>query len=270
MRSVRASVPDPRVLERGFHDVTIVDMGDLPESSVSIDELSLLRRQWPPTVIRPMGWLQQDLDTMRAEAKKRFRNTQPGNCSYSDKWIKCDMYRHVATYHLDLGQLWRCPVSWCTVCKGTPQDCMDHVRGAHDVPWDIKSASLEKFVPRGWFSAKFGQIRSKPIIPGYRLTCSCLAISAFRWLIIIGCISVCSRILLSKGITCLVCESLCHKRRPGLGVIWCLQFSPVQCRCAMLALLSWIRSRPGKPDVPVAGCGQYESLRNQSVSNLRL
>ena len=57
------------------------------------------------------------------------------------------MYRHVATYHLDLGQLWRCPVSWCTVWKGTPQDCMDHVRGAHDVPWDIKSARLEKCVP---------------------------------------------------------------------------------------------------------------------------
>ena len=28
-----------------------------------------------------------------------------------------------------------------------PQDCMDHVRGAHDVPWDVKSASLEQFVP---------------------------------------------------------------------------------------------------------------------------
>ena len=39
------------------------------------------------------------------------------------------MYRHVAKYHLDLGQLWRSPVSWCTVWKGTPQDCMDHVRG---------------------------------------------------------------------------------------------------------------------------------------------
>ena len=24
---------------------------------------------------------------------------------------------------------------------------MDHLRGVHDVPWDIKSASLEKFVP---------------------------------------------------------------------------------------------------------------------------
>ena len=34
------------------------------------------------------------------------------------------------------------------VWKGTPQDCMDHVRGgAHNMPWDVKSASLEKFVP---------------------------------------------------------------------------------------------------------------------------
>ena len=28
-----------------------------------------------------------------------------------------------------------------------PQDCMDHIRGAHDVPWEIKSASLEKYLP---------------------------------------------------------------------------------------------------------------------------
>ena len=62
-------------------------------------------------------------------------------------WIKCDMYRHVVKFHLDLAQLWRCPVSWCTVWKGTPQDCMDHIRGAHDVPWEIKSASLKHFLP---------------------------------------------------------------------------------------------------------------------------
>ena len=115
VRSVRALVPDSRVLEWGFHDVTIVDMGDLPEPPVAMDELSLLRRQRPPTVLRHMVWLQQDLDAMHAEAKKRFRNTRPGNCVYCDKLIRCDMYRHVATYHLDLGQLWWCPVSWCTV-----------------------------------------------------------------------------------------------------------------------------------------------------------
>ena len=145
--------------------MTIVDMGDSPEVSVSMDNLSILRRQWPATVLRHMVWLQQDLDTMRAEARKRFRNARPGKCSECHKWIKYDMYRHVATYHLDLAQLWRCPVSWCMVWKGTPQDCMDHVREAHDVPWDIKSACLETFVPP-WTV--------------WRPTFSCLVISIFR------------------------------------------------------------------------------------------
>ena len=49
VQSVHVLVPDSRGLERDFHYVTIVDMGDLLESPVSMDELSLLRRQWPPT-----------------------------------------------------------------------------------------------------------------------------------------------------------------------------------------------------------------------------
>ena len=72
VRSVRALVPDSRGLERNVHDVTIVDMGDLPEVSVSMDNLSLLHQQCPPTVLRHMVWLQQDLDTMCAEARKRI------------------------------------------------------------------------------------------------------------------------------------------------------------------------------------------------------
>ena len=57
------------------------------------------------------------------------------------------MYRLVARLHWDLAQLWRFPVSWCTVWKGTYQDCMDHLRGSHNVPWEVKSASFEKFIP---------------------------------------------------------------------------------------------------------------------------
>ena len=53
-RSVRALVPDPRVLERGFHDVTIVDMGDLPEPLVSMHDLFLIRRKWLASVLRHM------------------------------------------------------------------------------------------------------------------------------------------------------------------------------------------------------------------------
>ena len=143
VRSVCVLVPDSQGLEQNFHDVTIVDMGDLPESSVSLNELSRLRQQWPSAILHHMVWLQQDLEEMRAETKKRFRNARSGSCAYCGTWIRCDMYLHVAGFHLDLAQLWRYPVSWCTVWKGTPQDCMDHVRGAHDVPWVVKSASIK-------------------------------------------------------------------------------------------------------------------------------
>ena len=39
-RSIRVLIPDSRGLDQNFHDVTVVDMGDLPESHVSITELS--------------------------------------------------------------------------------------------------------------------------------------------------------------------------------------------------------------------------------------
>ena len=47
-QSMHVLVPDARGLERNFHDVTIVDM-------VSLDDLSMLRRQWPATVLRHMA-----------------------------------------------------------------------------------------------------------------------------------------------------------------------------------------------------------------------
>ena len=53
--SVRVLVPDCRGLERNFHDMTVVDMGDLPESEVLIPELSDLARNWPPAVIARVG-----------------------------------------------------------------------------------------------------------------------------------------------------------------------------------------------------------------------
>ena len=100
VRSVRVLVPDPRGLDQNFHDVTIVDMGDVPESSISIPELSLLHQQWPPVVLSHMVWLQQELEGMHAEAKQRFRQTRPSSCVYCGTWIKCDMYRHVVSLGL--------------------------------------------------------------------------------------------------------------------------------------------------------------------------
>ena len=142
---MRVLVPDCRGVDQNFHDVTIVDMGEVPELPVSIPESLALSQQWSPAVISHMRWHQKELEEMRSAAKQSFRQNRPSSCVYCGSLIKCDMYRHMARFHL--AQLWRCPVSWCTVWKGTPQDCMDHQRRAHDVPWEAKSACLEKYLP---------------------------------------------------------------------------------------------------------------------------
>ena len=61
-RSIRVPVPDGRGLDQNFNDVTIVDMGDLPESHVSMPELGEFIQKWPPAVINHMMWRQRELE----------------------------------------------------------------------------------------------------------------------------------------------------------------------------------------------------------------
>ena len=86
--------------------------------------MTRLRELWPAEVFNHMKWYQQDLELMRKSAKKEFSHT-----------------------HLDLVQLWRCPIAWCTTWKGSPQDCLEHLRSGHDAPWISKTASIEKYAP---------------------------------------------------------------------------------------------------------------------------
>ena len=80
-------------------------------------------------------------------ARMKFRLQNMTTCTFCGTFIKADMYRHVARRHLELAQLWRCPVSWCTVWRGTPQDLMDHVLNGHNVPEGIRRVRLEMFFP---------------------------------------------------------------------------------------------------------------------------
>ena len=126
-RSIRVLVPDRRGFDQNFHDVTIVDMGNLPESHVSRPELAELIHRWPPAVINHMTWRQREIELMCKNARIKYRQKHPTPCTFCGTIIKTDMYRHVARRHLELTQLWRCPVSWCTVWRGTPQGLMDHI-----------------------------------------------------------------------------------------------------------------------------------------------
>ena len=146
-RSMRVLVPDCRGLENNFHDVTVVDMGELPESEVSIPELSDLTRKWPPVLIAHMRSRQPELEEMQQATKLQYQKKQSAQCDFCSRTIRCDMYRHVARCHLKLAQLWRCPRAWCTVWKGALQDLTDHVRYAQRVLEAVNHVKLEKIIP---------------------------------------------------------------------------------------------------------------------------
>ena len=73
-RSVRALVPDGKVLDRGYHDVTLVDMNH----EVPVTELDTLRLMWPVPVVSGMSDLQFELERRRRACKQRFRGNSVG------------------------------------------------------------------------------------------------------------------------------------------------------------------------------------------------
>ena len=122
-------------------------MEDEEPPFVAFSELGCPRLDWPKALFTFMARYQFDLDQMRKECWERFGSTQSGVCTNCGKHIQQNLGKHIALYHLELAQLWRCPVSWCTVWKGTLQDCVDHMRKAHDIPTLVKAANLAR-----WFS----------------------------------------------------------------------------------------------------------------------
>ena len=145
--SVRVLIPNDRAVPWGFHDVILVDMAGATWPSISKNELSTLRRQWPVSLVSGMSKRQTELELMWRDCKARFRNNPTGCCTFCGRNIVHDMARHVSSFHLNLGQLWRCPVSWCTQWKGTPQDCIDHIRAKHHVGDFVKTSSQGKWFP---------------------------------------------------------------------------------------------------------------------------
>ena len=90
-RSIRVLVPDCPGLEKNFHDITVMNMGELPESEVSIPELSDLTRKWPPELIAHMRWRQPELEEMQQAAKLQYRKKQPAQCDFCSRTIRCDI-----------------------------------------------------------------------------------------------------------------------------------------------------------------------------------
>ena len=103
---------------------------------------------------------------MRKECRDRFEGISSGACPTCEKFIQNNLGRHVAMYHLDLAQLWRCPVGWCPVWKGTSQDCIDHMRRAHNTPILLKAGNLARWFPPWTVTREQWHNMSRPSVSG--------------------------------------------------------------------------------------------------------
>ena len=163
-RCVRVVTPDDHV-NIGFHEILIHDLEDEDLPFVALSELGCLRLDWPKTLFTLMSRYQVDLDQMRKDCRERFGSTQSGNCTHYGKHIQQNLGKHIALYHMEVAQLWRCPVTWCTVWKGTAQDCVDHMR-AHDIPPVVKAANLARWFPPWTVTREQWTSMSRPAVSG--------------------------------------------------------------------------------------------------------
>ena len=90
----------------------------------------------PPKVLfRTMRKRLMDMEQLRRDSHNRpeweFCHKRPGYCSLCQEQVATTLDRHMMNVHLELGQLWRCPVEWCTVWKGSVSDCLSHLHEKH-------------------------------------------------------------------------------------------------------------------------------------------
>ena len=122
-RSVRFVVPDVRLVDRGFHDVTVVDMEDDREPTVVLKDMTRLRELWPVEVFEP-----HEMPSAGPRANAEIR--EEGLCSDPTDAVSFLWKGHPGRYvsscgpaPLDLVQL--CPIAWCTTWKGSPRTVLN-------------------------------------------------------------------------------------------------------------------------------------------------
>ena len=162
---VRIVTPDEHV-PTGFHEILIYNMGQEEWPQVPMSEIGCLRLDWPKDLFSFVGRYQLELEHMRKECRDRFGGISSGMCPTCDKFIQVNLGKHVALYHLDLAQLWRCPVGWCPVWKGTSQDCVDHMRRAHNTSISVKAGNLARWFPPWTVTREQWHSMSRPSVSG--------------------------------------------------------------------------------------------------------
>ena len=134
---LRLMLPDSDIAPGGFHDVLVENLAVSPtwrSQHISHGDVTALRRRWPKAVFRTMQRRSKEVEWLR-----RFARRRPEIASALDV--------HVISVHLELGQLWRCPVEWCTVWKGSVSDCLGLLQDKHGGSQYVAMGNIAKFFP---------------------------------------------------------------------------------------------------------------------------
>ena len=170
---LRLLLPDAGLGKMGFHDVVIENLLGTSvwrSKHVTPADVIGLRQRWPKAVFHVMRERSMELEDLRRKAymggQPAYRYTGRGYCPVCK--IKSDdgLDTHMMSHHLDLGQLWRCPVEWCAVWKGSVRECRDHFNEKHSGSETIDFDKVSKAFPAWTVPRDFWKQALRPEISG--------------------------------------------------------------------------------------------------------
>ena len=170
---LRVLIPDTGLGQQGFHDVLIENLLGTSvwrSRHVTPADVIGLRQRWPKAVFQVMKERSLELEDMRRQAfvssQSAYRYSGPGYCPVCKTKSDVALDTHMMVHHLDLGQLWRCPVEWCAVWKGSVRECRDHFNEKHSSSETITFDRISKTFPAWTVPQDFWTKALQPEISG--------------------------------------------------------------------------------------------------------
>ena len=170
---LRLLLPDVGLGQMGFHDVVIENLLGTSvwrSKHVTPADVIGLRQRWPKAVFHVMRERSMELEDLRRKAfvssQPAYRYTWRGYCPVCKTKSDDGLDTHMMCHHLDLGQLWRCPVEWCAVWKGSVRECRDHFNDKHSGSETIDFDQVSKAFPAWTVPRDFWKQALRPEISG--------------------------------------------------------------------------------------------------------
>ena len=137
---------------------------------VSPSDIIALRQRWPRAVFQVIKERSTELEDLRQQAftglQWAYRYAHPGYCPECKTKTDSSLESHMMCCHLGLGQLWRCPVEWCAVWKGSVRECRDHFNDKHSGSVTLDFEKVSRSVPAWTVTRKFWEQALNPKISG--------------------------------------------------------------------------------------------------------